>query len=165
MHPDSFYRRRLFNDFVRIIGVPSTSLFVILQLASIRLGYLTLPAYLAFAAACAYARLQYWDWTQTREATRLGARRIPQVSGKWPGNFDIYLKLLKAAHTTYLHSFQLSLFEEYQATTLNLRLLWQDVIITMDEKHIQFVLATGFSSFWRGPRQKERMYACDMLSF
>ena len=30
-------------------------------------------------------------------------------------------------------------------------------IITMDEKHMQFILATGYEHFWRGVRQKERM--------
>lgn len=29
--------------------------------------------------------------------------------------------------------------------------------MTMDEKHMQFILATGFNKFWRGARQKERM--------
>ena len=30
-------------------------------------------------------------------------------------------------------------------------------IITMDEKHMQFILATGYDHFSRGVRQKERM--------
>lgn len=123
------------------------------------MGFLTIPAYPICIALCAYARLAYRDWQQDQEAHRLGARRIPQVVGKWPGNLDIYLKLLKSTQTTYLGSFHLSLFEEYQTTTLNLRLLWQDVVMTMDEKHMQFILATGFNKFWRGARQKERMEA------
>ncbi|EKM51341.1 uncharacterized protein PHACADRAFT_263397 [Phanerochaete carnosa HHB-10118-sp] len=57
----------------------------------------------------------------------------------------------------YPGGFYLGLFEEYQCTTLNLRLLWSDMIITMDEQHIKHVLATGFNHFWRGRRQKERM--------
>lgn len=28
----------------------------------------------------------------------------------------------------------------------------------MDEEHMKFVLATGFNNFWRGRRQKERMW-------
>jgi hypothetical protein len=31
-------------------------------------------------------------------------------------------------------------------------------IITMDQEHSKFVLATGFNHFWRGKSQKERMY-------
>ncbi len=34
-------------------------------------------------------------------------------------------------------------------------------IITMDEEHIKFVLATGFNHFWRGRRQKERLLVSD----
>lgn len=29
----------------------------------------------------------------------------------------------------------------------------------MDEEHIKHMMATGFNQFWRGRRQKERMYA------
>ncbi|THG97119.1 hypothetical protein EW026_g4826 [Hermanssonia centrifuga] len=67
------------------------------------------------------------------------------------------LKLAKAARTRYIGDIYLDFFEEYKCTTLNLRLLWTDMIITMDEEHIKFVLATGFNHFWRGRRQKERL--------
>lgn len=30
--------------------------------------------------------------------------------------------------------------------------------VTMDEEHIKYLMATGFDKFWRGRRQKERMY-------
>ncbi|PCH34632.1 cytochrome P450 monooxygenase CYP63 [Wolfiporia cocos MD-104 SS10] len=156
-HPDSFYRLRLAQDFLRIVAAPSAGLYCILHVANIRLGLFSFPAYIASVVLCAYARARYWDWVQGREARRLGARPIPQVVGKWPGNIDVYWKLLNAAQNMYLGSFHRSLFEEYKSTTLNLKLLWQDLIITMDEKHQQYVLATGFKDFWRGPRQKERL--------
>ena len=31
-------------------------------------------------------------------------------------------------------------------------------IITMDEEHMKYVVSTGFDQFWRGRRQRERMY-------
>jgi hypothetical protein len=37
-------------------------------------------------------------------------------------------------------------------------------IISMDQEHSKFVLATGFHHFWRGYAQKERMYACRALA-
>ncbi|KAI0919820.1 hypothetical protein AcW1_003029 [Taiwanofungus camphoratus] len=157
MHPYSFYRLRLLKDLVRIIALPFAGLFLILRVASLHLGYLTLPAYVAFAVACACVRALCWDFVQAREASRFGARPIPKVVGKWPGNIDVYLKMLRELRTTYLCSYYLSLFEQYKTTTINLRLLWQDVIVTMDEKHIQFILATGFNNFWRGRLQKERL--------
>ncbi|KAF8900848.1 cytochrome P450 [Gymnopilus junonius] len=59
--------------------------------------------------------------------------------------------------TSYVLDVYLQLFEEYQSTTLNLRVLWRDNIISMDQEHMKFVLATGFPKFWRGKSQKERM--------
>jgi hypothetical protein len=35
-------------------------------------------------------------------------------------------------------------------------------IITMDQEHTKFVLATGFQRFWRGPAQKERMFVASL---
>ncbi|KAG6837575.1 hypothetical protein H0H93_006989 [Arthromyces matolae] len=88
---------------------------------------------------------------------RLGAKPIPRVVGKWPGNVDVLLKMLKAFKTAYVVDVYLQLFEEYQSTTLNLYILWADQIITMDHEHTKFILATGFNHFWRGYAQKERM--------
>ncbi|KIK65139.1 hypothetical protein GYMLUDRAFT_39531 [Collybiopsis luxurians FD-317 M1] len=65
--------------------------------------------------------------------------------------------MLRAFKTSYILDVYLQLFEEYQCTTLNTRILWTDNIITMDQEHIKFVLSTGFEHFWRGTRQKERM--------
>ena len=35
-------------------------------------------------------------------------------------------------------------------------------IISMDQEHTKFVLATGFQRFWRGPAQKERMFVISL---
>lgn len=128
MHPDSFYRVRLFKDFIRIVVVPATALYVLTRITEVRLGLWAVPTYFAFIFTWAYARLQFADRMQQRDARRMGARPIPRVRGKWPGNADVYLQLLKAYSTTYVGSFYLKLFEEYQTTTLNLRLLWQDFV-------------------------------------
>ncbi|CCM02715.1 uncharacterized protein FIBRA_04822 [Fibroporia radiculosa] len=157
MHPDSFYRIRLLKDLFRIVAVPCLLLSALLRIFDRNPGLLTLPLHFLFLVASALSRNHYWDWVHAREATRLGAVQIPRVRGKWPGNIDIYFGLVKAAQSRSLGSYQLDLFEQYQSTTLNLRLLWQDLIITMDAKHIQGILATGFNNFWRGPRQKERL--------
>ncbi|TFY66527.1 hypothetical protein EVG20_g4563 [Dentipellis fragilis] len=83
-------------------------------------------------------------------------QEIPRVVGKWPGNIDLLLHMLRAGKTSYIQQVYLALFEEYQCTTLNTRILWMDQIITMDSQHMKFILATGFEHFWRGKAQKER---------
>ncbi|KAF9004996.1 cytochrome P450 monooxygenase CYP63 [Cyathus striatus] len=85
------------------------------------------------------------------------ATAIPRVVGKWPGNIDVLLKMMRAFKTSYVLDVYLQLFEEYQCTTLNTRILWSDNIISMDQEHAKFVLATGFQHFHRGKYQKERM--------
>ncbi|GBE85606.1 Cytochrome P450 52E2 [Sparassis crispa] len=151
------YRLRLFRDLVRIAAVPSVSLYIIANVADIHFGLLAFPAYLAFAAVWAYAVALYTDLAQDREAGRLGARQIPRVVGKWPGNIDVLLQLLEASPKSYISMFQLALFEKYQSTTINLRLLWQDWIISMDSEHQKYVLTTGFNHFHKGVGPKERM--------
>ena len=41
---------------------------------------------------------------------------------------------------------------------MNLGIRTSSQIITMDEEHQKHILATGFNHFWRGRRQKERMW-------
>lgn len=156
-HPFSRYRLRVFGDFVRIVLAPSFVFWSAVQILKLRLGLLSPAAWLTFLFAASYARVQYRGFLQRQEARRRGGVLPPEVVGRWPGNIDILIKLGKASLTAYPGSFYLDLFEEYQSTTLNLKLLWSDLIITMDEEHIKHILTTGFNHFWRGRRQKERM--------
>ncbi|KZT30241.1 cytochrome P450 monooxygenase CYP63 [Neolentinus lepideus HHB14362 ss-1] len=156
MHPTQ-YRTRILLDVVRVLVVPSAILSLYLQLSGTHLGPLGLPCHAAFIIVCAYTRCLYSDWVQSMDAKRLGAKPIPRVVGKLPGNIDVLYKMMKAFKTAYILDVYLALFEEYQCTTLNTRILWVDQIITMDEEHSKFVIATGFHHFWRGKLQKERM--------
>ncbi|EGO22856.1 hypothetical protein SERLADRAFT_471322 [Serpula lacrymans var. lacrymans S7.9] len=67
------------------------------------------------------------------------------------------LRFKKGFKKGYIYEPYLQLFEEYQCTTLNTRFLWTDNIISMDQEHSKYVLSTGFSHFWRGTAQKERL--------
>lgn len=174
-HPFSRYRYRLFLDFVRILCLPSLLFAAGLRLTHTRLGWLTPPAYLLWLVVAGHARTRYTLYMHRRAAHKQGGRPPTEVVGKWPGNIDILIKLGQNAPTMYPGGYYLSLFEEYQTTTLNLRLLWSDLvrnlrvlplslvayqlpqIISMDEELIKYVLATGFNHFWRGVRQKERL--------
>ncbi|KAJ7320810.1 cytochrome P450 monooxygenase CYP63 [Mycena albidolilacea] len=152
------YRIRLSCDLCRAIVFPSVSLWVALKFLGIHLGpILFLPAYFVFLVLWAVVKRTLENLRHARTAQQLGAQPIRRVVGKWPGNIDILLRMVKAFKTSYVLDVYLQLFEEYQCTTLNTRILWVDHVITMDQQHSKFVLSTGFGHFWRGHSQKERM--------
>ncbi|KDQ58030.1 hypothetical protein JAAARDRAFT_34843 [Jaapia argillacea MUCL 33604] len=156
MHP-TWYRTRLLFDVCRALLLPSTILTLILNTTHTRLGFLTVPSYALFIVTWAFGKCLIRDTVQAFDAKRLGAVPITRVQGKWPGNVDVLYRMMKAFKTSYILDVYLGLFEEYQCTTLNLRIFGVDQIITMDEDHSKFVIATGFHRFWRGTYQKERM--------
>ncbi|KAJ7078425.1 cytochrome P450 monooxygenase CYP63 [Mycena belliarum] len=152
------YRLRLFCDLFRVFVLPSLCLWFVLRALDARLGILfSIPLYLAFMALWAVGKGIVSRSNHARTARQLGAQPIRQVVGKWPGNIDVLLKMMRAFKTSYVLDVYLQLFEEYQCTTLNTRILWTDHIITMDQQHSKFVLSTGFGHFWRGHAQKERL--------
>ncbi|RDB21763.1 hypothetical protein Hypma_011093 [Hypsizygus marmoreus] len=151
------YRTRLCLDLCRTIVLPVLVLSLGLGLTHKRLGLTAVPVHLVFVVCWASLKGAISKHLQDREAERLGARPIPRIVGKWPGNIDVLIKMLRAFKTSYVLDVYLKLFEEYQCTTLNTRILWSDNIISMDQEHAKFVLATGFHHFWRGRAQKERM--------
>ncbi|KAF4565700.1 cytochrome P450 family protein [Pleurotus pulmonarius] len=156
MHP-ARYRARLFLDVCRVFILPCTVLSCILRIVQVDLGFLAFPTYSTFIVVWAVAKGITTNVAQAREAAQFGAKPIPRVQGKWPGNIDVLLRMMAAFKTSYVCDVYLQLFEEYQSTTLNTRILWCDTIITMDQEHSKFVLSTGFQRFWRGTAQKERM--------
>ncbi|KAJ3891299.1 cytochrome P450 monooxygenase CYP63 [Lentinula edodes] len=158
MHPSN-YRMRLSLDFLRILVLPSVVFyFITTHLVKVHLGLLTAPTlYFTFIIFWSISKSIFTKVLQRAERRRLGAKEIPCVKGAWPGNIDVLVKMLRAFKTSYILDVYLQLFEEYQCTTLNTRILWTDHIISMDQEHIKFILSTGFEHFWRGRWQKERM--------
>ncbi|KAF9445140.1 cytochrome P450 monooxygenase CYP63 [Macrolepiota fuliginosa MF-IS2] len=156
LQPENF-RARLVVDLVSALAIPSTLLYASLRYSGIRLGFWSVLVYPLFILCWATTKGAYSSYKQRQLADQLGARTVPCVVGKWPGNVDVLLKMMCAFKTSYVLDVYLQLFEEYQCTTLNLRILWADNIISMDQEHIKFVLSTGFKNFWRGRAQKERM--------
>ncbi|TFK38526.1 cytochrome P450 monooxygenase CYP63 [Crucibulum laeve] len=156
MNP-ALYRIRLLCDLCRTFLIPAIFFALALQLTRWQLGYFTLPGYFGFIVAWTVLKGWYFQYRQDKQIRSLGARPIPRLVGKWPGNIDILLKMMTAFKTSYVLDVYLQLFEEYQCTTLNTRILWIDNIISMDQEHSKFILATGFNHFWRGTYQKERM--------
>lgn len=154
----SNYRLRFLSDVAHTFVVPVLILHLVFWLRDISLPRSRLiPLDFAFIVGWSIAKIRLRNVRQNREARSLNARQIPRVIGKWPGNIDVLLTMMQAFKTSYVADVYLQLFIEHQCTTLNLRLLWQDTIITMDQEHAKFVLATGFQRFWRGRSQKERL--------
>ena len=125
MNP-GYYRFRFFLDLVRVFVVPVLALHYALSFWQYRLGTLSLPVYSSFVIGWATVKCVYVESRKWREALSLGARPIPQVVGKWPGNIDVLFKMMRAFKTSYIQDVYLQLFEEYQCTTLNTRILWRD---------------------------------------
>ena len=130
-HPFSRYRLRIMQDMVRIFVIPSLILTLTLRVAGTRLGLWSIPAYPTFVVLSAFVRDWYTQASRRREARRMGGRLAPTIKGKWPGNIDLMLRIRNAAHDDYLCQGFLDLFQEYQSTTLNLRILGADLVRTL----------------------------------
>jgi hypothetical protein len=133
-------RLRFLRDAANTCIIPCVILAVALKITQVRLGYLTIPTLIAFIFLFAYIRALAHDYGQARLAGKLGARPIPCVVGKWPGNIDLIPRLLADLKSGYMQDVFLELFHEYQSTTLNLKILWSDkasvlyiILFTMDD--------------------------------
>jgi hypothetical protein len=120
------FRLRILKDIFQALVVPPVLVSLCHRTLNLRFGWWSIPAYLLAIVLAAFIRVLYSDSVQAREARQLGARPIPRVVGKWPGNIDVMLKLKKAFASQYIYEPYLELFEEYQCTTLNTRILWVD---------------------------------------
>lgn len=120
------FRLRILKDIFQALVVPPALVSLCHRTLNLSFGWWLIPAYLLAIAFAAFIRVQYSDFVQAREARQLGARPIPRVVGKWPGNIDVMLKFKKALASQYIYEPYLELFEEYQCTTLNTRFLWVD---------------------------------------
>ena len=128
VHWQHHYNIRMFFDICRGSIFPAILVASVIFYTDIRIGYQAIPLYIFFVLVCAAMRILFSEVIHHREANRLRAKPIPRVIGKWPGNVDVFLKMLRSARTSYLVNSYLELFEEYQATTLNLRILWVDQV-------------------------------------
>lgn len=130
------YRARLLGDALRTIISPVSALYLIRRLLAevapqrtnvlLSRCALTIPTYVVFVVLWNIVSNIWTSYGRKREVASLGARPIPQVVGKWPGNVDILLRMMKSTKTHYIMDVYKQLFEEYQCTTLNLRILWID---------------------------------------
>ncbi|KAG8906270.1 hypothetical protein FRB99_007207 [Tulasnella sp. 403] len=92
---------------------------------------------------------QWAEYIEWKEAKAHNAIPLPPLRGKWPGNFDMLLDLVK------------SLDEEYAVQYLNdqaakhgnlykLRFLGEDLVITLNPNHMKQIMATDFPIWVKG---------------
>ena len=142
------YRIRLSLDILRIFVFPCVVLSQACRRWNVNLGFFTPPAYVAAIILWGWIRNVNYDIQQWRHARRLGAKPVPRIKGKWPGNIDVLLRMMKAFKTAYLMDVYLELFQEYKCTTLNTRILWVDQVNYLEALRIMlaWVLTSLFFS-------------------
>jgi len=120
------YRARLAGDIFSVLILPLLAFRFVRSTFDLWPGLAAYPAGFAFVLFWAAGKSVYSETLQRWEARSLGTRPIPRVAGRWPGNVDILFKMMRAFKTSYVLDVYRELFEEYQTTTLNLRILWRD---------------------------------------
>jgi hypothetical protein len=123
------YRKRILVSLAKAFIVPPllTTLALRLLCRSLSL-FIYLPLLLLSIPVAIGLRSQYTLWCQDREAARMGAKVITRVRGRWPGNLDVVLNLLKSFESGYVLQGFADLFAEYGCTTLNTRFFWDDQV-------------------------------------
>ncbi|KDN35015.1 hypothetical protein RSAG8_11958, partial [Rhizoctonia solani AG-8 WAC10335] len=154
------HRQALFTSLTRFIGVPFLLTYLGLRfsqvqstswLHSVLFGTLYVLSVPLFWSIRNVLHLHLQD----REARRLGARPIPRIKGKWPGNIDVLVDMFKTMQKGYIGEWVHKMSLIY-GPTFNTRVLWEDVIFTVDHDVMKFALATGFEHFEKGPTQRNR---------
>ncbi|KDQ49960.1 hypothetical protein JAAARDRAFT_611408 [Jaapia argillacea MUCL 33604] len=97
-------------------------------------------------------RIIWKSFADEREAARMGARMAPVMNGKLPGNLDILMKFLNGSNNDYPGEALLEWMEHLNSNTFNLRLLWEDFIVTTEPEYIKTILSTDFHNYVKGER-------------
>ncbi|KAG1903101.1 cytochrome P450 [Suillus fuscotomentosus] len=92
--------------------------------------------------------------SQRRKATRLGARLVPRIQGRWPGNLDKLVNTIQRFKVEYLGQPVLDEMKEL-GPTLNYRCLWEDYIVTTEPQHVKTILVTDFHNYVKGAKFRE----------
>lgn len=142
------------------VVVPAASaVIIVVRLASlkgVRVSPWLMSAVVLGAAPLGFAAYILADEiSQQRKAKRLGARLIPRVKGKWPGNLDKIVTMVMKTENEYLgttsfHAFCSCFMESYfclgrpiedeikvLGPTINFRFFWEDLILTTEPQHIK----------------------------
>ncbi|KAJ7230851.1 cytochrome P450 monooxygenase pc-3 [Mycena haematopus] len=133
---------------LRPIGILSSLLAV---------GYaVNIPAYLVLlcvsgaAPVLIAALIGYRRLAQHISARAAGARLVPTIRGRWPGNLDILTDLRREWNVSYPFQVLTQALTVAHTNVVNLRIGWGDYIFTTEPEYIKLVLATDFANYVKG---------------
>ncbi|KIN93141.1 hypothetical protein M404DRAFT_545333 [Pisolithus tinctorius Marx 270] len=111
--------------------------------------WLRVSAYLFSIPIVAACSVLYTYLRDRREAARRGAALAPRVKSIWPGSLDIILSITQDFRDAHIGSPFDRYCEEY-GPVVNVRIMFEDQILTTEPEHIKAVLSTQFNSFEKG---------------
>jgi hypothetical protein len=150
------WRAKFLLQAVQIVGLPPLVVYACCSALDYDPGLLSRLLF-SGASIIIYINLTSW-WRSSRikrEAARRGARTIPIARGKWPGNIDLFIRIMQGPKQAYAGARMYDFFRQYNTNTVNLRPLGMDLIVTCDHGVIKEMLATGFGRWEKGPRQRQ----------
>jgi cytochrome P450 len=148
----------LARGLLSVVVPAASSIIIVARLASlkgVRVSPWLISAVVLGGAPLAFAAHVLMDGRlQQRKANRLGARLVPHVQGKWPGNLDKIVNMVLRNENEYLGR---PIEDEMKVLgpTVNLRFLWEDLIVTTEPQHIKTILATDFDNYVKGAKFRE----------
>jgi hypothetical protein len=86
-----------------------------------------------------FIRIQIRRRRQSLEAQRLGARMVPSLRGKWLGNLDILIGLIKAPQRQYILDGAKEKLESLGMRTVNTNFFWEDQVRGLFSTPIQMI--------------------------
>ncbi|EIW81955.1 cytochrome P450 [Coniophora puteana RWD-64-598 SS2] len=92
----------------------------------------------------------YSDWRIARDAAARGAVLPPAPPTKLPGGIERLLQASRRVTANYVADAIGKITRAY-GPTVNMRLLWENRIVTTEPAYIKAILATQFTSFAKGP--------------
>ena len=112
------------------------------------------------------SRLVWDEIYQRRRATVLGARLMPRIAGRWPGNIDVLTDAPAKNENSYPGKEWFFLIYDIDAiwyvadglwdvmercgTSFNLRMIWEDIVLTCDPDNIKVCFdAINCDFLWR----------------
>ncbi|KAG1847196.1 cytochrome P450 [Suillus subalutaceus] len=152
----------LARGLLSIVAPAASSVIIVARLASlkgVRVSPWLISAVVLGAAPLGFVAYVLVDGrSQQRKANRLGARLVPRVRGKWPGNLDTVVNMVLRNENEYLGR---PIEDEIKVLgpTINLRFFWEDLIVTTEPQHIKAsfdtILATDFDNYVKGTKFRE----------
>ncbi|KAI3611978.1 cytochrome p450 monooxygenase pc-3 [Moniliophthora roreri] len=122
-----------------------------------RVIFLPTWTYAAFAVfgwpAFAAIRIILKEVKQRREAYAMGARLVPRVHGKLPGNLDVLRQMM----VNWRKGDGLGEVIEEKGPIFNMHVLWDDMIVTIWPEHLHILLASDFPNYVKGERFQKGM--------